>query len=279
MYNKLQPGSFYGTTERRYDLGGLTLAETVYPSSLVIPPHEHADAFFALLLEGYSTQSCARRTWLSKPFSLTLFPAGLAHSNHLHDSGGRVLHIEFTRPWLDRLKGRATVLARPAEYQGGPPVWLARRLLEEYRRQDDVSPLAMEGLVLELLAECSRSRIEAPLTHPPRWLDRVGELLRDRFAENLSLAEIAAAVRISADHLARSFRRCHGCTLGEYVRRLRVEFACRQLAATELPLAQVALDAGFTDQSHLTKIFKRHMGVTPAAFRNLHRRRMSRTKE
>ena len=134
-------------------------------------------------------------------------------------------------------------------------------------------------MVLELLAECWRSRIEAPLTHPPRWLDRVGELLRDRFAENLSLAEIAAAVRISADHLARSFRRCHGCTLGEYVRRLRVEFACRQLAATELPLAQVALDAGFTDQSHLTKIFKRHMGVTPAAFRNLHRRRMSRTKE
>jgi AraC family transcriptional regulator len=46
-----------------------------------------------------------------------------------------------------------------------------------------------------------------------------------------------------------------------------------------LPLAQVALDAGFTDQSHLTKIFKRHMSVTPAAFRNLHRRRMSRTKE
>jgi AraC family transcriptional regulator len=107
----------------------------------------------------------------------------------------------------------------------------------------------------------------------------VRELLRDRFSENLSLAEVAAAVNISADHLARSFRRCHGCTMGEYVRRLRVDFACRRLAASEVPLVELALDAGFTDQSHFTKTFKRHMGVTPAVFRNLHRRRMSCTKE
>jgi AraC-like DNA-binding protein len=171
------------------------------------------------------------------------------------------------------------VLDRPADYEGGPQVWLAKRLFEECRRHDDVSPLAVEGLVLELLAECSRSPGEVPHTHPPRWLDRVHELLHDRFSENLSLVEVAATAGISADHLARSFRRCHGCTVGEYVRRLRVEFACRRLAASELPLVEIALDAGFTDQSHFTKTFKRLMGVTPAAFRNLHVRRRPCTKE
>src|SRR5262249_48231108 len=114
---------------------------------------------------------------------------------------------------------------------------------------------------------------------PPRWLDRVRELLRDRFAENLSLAEVAAAVNISADHLARSFRRCHGCTMGEYVRRLRVDFACRRLAASEVPLVELALDAGFTHQRPFRKPSNRHVGVPPAAFRNLHRRRRSCTKE
>jgi transcriptional regulator GlxA family with amidase domain len=152
-------------------------------------------------------------------------------------------------------------------------------MLEEWRRQDDVSPLAIEGLILELLAECSRSRGEASPSHPPRWLGRVRELLRDRFSENLTLAELAAAVRISADHLARSFRRYNACTIGEYVRGLRVEFACSRLALSEVPLAQVALDAGFTDQSHFTKTFRRHMGLTPAAFRNLHHPRISCTKE
>jgi AraC family transcriptional regulator len=278
MVKKLEPGSYYGTTERRYDLDGLTLAESAFPSGLVIPPHEHTNAFFCLLLEGCCTTSCDRRTWTGGPRTLTLYPAGLAHANRWHDSGGRALNIEFAHPWLERLRGRTTFLDHPADYEGGPLVWIASRLFQECQRQDDVSPLAVEGLVLELLAECSRSRAEAPLTHPPRWLDRVRDLLHDRFSENLSLAEVAAAVRISADHLARTFRRSHGCTMGEYVRRLRVEFACRQLAASELPLVEVALDAGFTDQSHFTKVFKRRMGVTPAVFRNLHRRRSSRTK-
>ena len=62
MSTKLHPGFFYGTTERRYDFDGLTLAETVYPPGLVIPPHEHSNAFFCLLLEGQCTQSCDRGT-------------------------------------------------------------------------------------------------------------------------------------------------------------------------------------------------------------------------
>src|SRR5262249_39990615 len=163
-----------------------------------IPPHEHANAFLALLLEGYSTQSCDGRTWTSSPFSLTAFPAGLAHANRLHDSGGRVLHVEFSSSWLERLRGLTTILDRPAGYENGPQVWLARRLYEEYRRQDDVTPLAVEGLVLELLAVCARSRVEPPQAQPPRWLGRVSELLHDRFAENLSLAEVAAAAGVSA---------------------------------------------------------------------------------
>jgi AraC-like DNA-binding protein len=279
MLKKLEPGSYYGATERCYDHEGLTVAESVFPSGLVIPPHEHTNPFFCLLLEGCCTTSWGRQTWTGGPLSLTLYPAGLAHANRWHDSEGRTLSVEFAHPWLERIQERTTVLDRPADYEGGPQVWLARRLFEECRRQDDVSPLAVEGLVLELIVECSRSRVELPHPHPPHWLDRVRELLHDRFSENLSLGEVAAAAGISADHLARSFRRHNGCTVGEYVRRLRVEFACRRLTASELPLVEVALDAGFTDQSHFTKTFKRLMGVTPAAFRDLHCRRRSRTKQ
>jgi AraC family transcriptional regulator len=278
MPKKLHPGIFYGTTERRYDLEGLTLAETVYPAGLIIPPHEHANAFFCLLLEGHCTQCCDRRTSTGGPLTLTAYPSALAHANRWHDTGGRALHVEFAQPWLERLRGRTAVLDRPADYEGGPPVWLAKRLVAECRQQDDVSPLAVEGLVLELLAACSRSPAEVHHPNAPRWLDRVRELLRGHFSENLALGQVAAAVGVSADHLARSFRQYQGCTLGEYVRKLRVEASCRRLAGSDSPLAQVALEAGFADQSHFTKTFKRYMGVTPLAFRNLHRRRMSRTK-
>jgi hypothetical protein len=88
MLKKLEPGSYYGRTERRYDLGGLTLSESVFPPGLAIPLHEHTCAFFCFLLEGHCTASCDRLTWTGGRWTLALYPAGLAHANQWHDSGG-----------------------------------------------------------------------------------------------------------------------------------------------------------------------------------------------
>ena len=71
---------------------------------------------------------------------------------------------------------------------------------------------------------------------------------------------------------ARSFRRAHGQTLGEYVRRLRIEDACRRLITTESAITEVALECGFSDHSHFARVFRRHMGVSPGRFREAHRR-------
>jgi AraC family transcriptional regulator len=106
----------------------------------------------------------------------------------------------------------------------------------------------------------------------------VRERLHDGLDRSWSLGEIAQSAGVTADHLAREFRRHHGSSVGEYVRGLRVELACRRLAESDDPLAEIALAAGFYDQSHFTRTFKRRMGTTPAAFRALHRSRRSRTK-
>jgi AraC family transcriptional regulator len=67
--------------------------------------------------------------------------------------------------------------------------------------------------------------------------------------------------------LARTFRRTFGCTVGEYLRRLRIERAAEQLVSGDLPLAEIALAAGFADQSHFSNVFRRRTGVSPSAFR------------
>jgi len=275
---KLRPGSYFGSSDLRHEFGGLLLAETSYPPGLVIPKHEHANPFLGLLLDGSFTQYCGRERWTGRSPALTVFPVGLPHANTWHELGGRILHVEFSPQWIKRLGNRLKVLEEPSHFEFGPPLWLSRRLVDEIRRNDDVSPLAIEGLVLELLAECARSPAETLPVRAPPWLKRVSELLQDRFREVLSLDGIAAEAGVSADHLARTFRRCHGCTMGEYVRHLRVDFACGRLTRDNTPLVEIALDAGFSDQSHFTKSFKRCMGITPAAFRNLNGARKRRTK-
>jgi AraC family transcriptional regulator len=277
MLPQLEPGSYYGTTRQLHELGGLSVAETTYPPGLEIPPHEHSNAFFCFVMEGSGTRSWPGRAGEERPMALTLFPGAHAHANCWHRAGGRVLHVEFARPWLERLRGRTRIFERPCDFEKGPPMWLARRIARECWEQDCVSSLAIEAFALELLAECSRSESRIGATRSPRWLESGRALLQARFADTLSLAEIAESIGVSADHLARSFRRSYGCTVGEFVRRLRVEFACRRLAETDEPLAEIAAAAGFTDQSHFTKVFRRHVGMTPAAFRTLYARRRFRT--
>jgi AraC family transcriptional regulator len=63
------------------------------------------------------------------------------------------------------------------------------------------------------------------------------------------------------------FQKHYRCTVGAYIRRLRIDFACRELANTEAPLVDIALAAGFCDQSHFTKTFRRHTGQVPSQFR------------
>jgi AraC-like DNA-binding protein len=100
-------------------------------------------------------------------------------------------------------------------------------------------------------------------------LRQVRELLEARFTESLRLAEIADAVGRHPVYLATSFRRAYGETIGDCVRRLRVERARRELEQSDAPIADVALTAGFANQSHLTRTFRKVTGMTPAAYRRL----------
>src|SRR5262249_52461237 len=98
-------------------------------------------------------------------------------------------------------------------------------------------------------------------------LSRVIAFLDEHFVDSPSLSEVARAAEVHPVHLARTFRRHYRCTVGEYLRQLRVTFACRQLTQGSRPLVEIALAAGFSDQSQFSRTFKRAMGLTPAAFR------------
>jgi AraC family transcriptional regulator len=140
------------------------------------------------------------------------------------------------------------------------------RLHKEFRERDDVTPLSAEGLILEFLAEASRTLYKSERGCPP-WLKTVQDFLHENFTKPFCLNEIATVVGVHPAYLARQFRRHYRTTLGEYVRKLRVEAACLALSATNAPLSEIAASLGFSDQSHMGRHFKRLTGVTPAQYR------------
>jgi AraC family transcriptional regulator len=103
-------------------------------------------------------------------------------------------------------------------------------------------------------------------THFP-WMTRVLRFLNANYPDRLPLAKIAQVAGVHPVHLMRTFRQVHGCTLGLYVQRLRIECARRKLISTDLAITEIALACGFCDQSHFTRVFRSHVGTSPRRFR------------
>ena len=104
---------------------------------------------------------------------------------------------------------------------------------------------------------------------PAAALRSVTDYVEENLAEGLTLEEISAVAHMSQFHFSRLFKASTGLSPHRYVVGRRVERARELLAKTALPLHEVARLAGFTDQSHLAKHFRRHLGVTPSRFRTI----------
>ncbi len=268
---RLAPGHFFGERQSVRQLGGFAVTESVYVPHAVLPRHAHAQAFLSFAVQGSYWETYGSRTRHCVAPIVVFHPEGETHTDQFETARGRVVSVELSPRWLDQ--AHAPALEEPAELRGGEPCWLMLRLRRELAAWDDASALAVEGLVLEILAAVVRRSIERDGPAPPPWLRRVRDLLHARFAEPFSADEIAAVAGVHPTHLMRTFRRAHGCTVGDYVRRLRIELASGRLASSDTSLAEIALAAGFCDQSHFTKTFKRSTGLTPAEYRKAARAR------
>lgn len=100
-----------------------------------------------------------------------------------------------------------------------------------------------------------------------RQLTRAVDFIEANLGQALALQEIASASGLSPVHFARQFKRAMGIAPHQYVMRARVERAKHLLAQTELAIAQVAFECGFSHQEHLARIFRRLSGTTPSLFR------------
>jgi len=266
MNRNLKPGQFYGEILRKRQESGLILSELKHEHARKLPSHSHELAYFCLLLNGNYWEQSGRRRIIYKPLSVMFHPPDTTHIDEIGPQGGRFFNVEVKSEWMNRLRECLGPLDLDASLHEGDLAWLAMRLYREHKAADACSLLTIEGLVLEMLAFVGRMR-DVKESSGPAWLARAVELLNEEFRGNLKIHDIANEVGVHPFHLSRVFRNVHRQTIGEYVQKLRVTYACKQLALPDTDLATVALSSGFADQSHFTRVFKSVTGITPGVFR------------
>ena len=265
----LGSGEFFGTNVKAANQPGLTMMETQYEPYQHVPSHGHEPAYFCFLLAGGYWEQYGRRRVTYDPGSLAFHPAGEVHHGDIGAEGGRCFNVAFAPYWLERVEAAGRLPPEIVDCHTGDLPWLARRLHREFASPDATTSIITEGIALEMLGTLMRQE-RARRESTPRWLRVAEQRLREEFDRPLTVAGVAKDLQVSPVRLARAFRRQFGESVGERLRRIRVGYASERLRMPDVPIVAIAGEAGFSDQSHLTRVFKKLTGVTPGEFRRIH---------
>jgi AraC family transcriptional regulator len=245
------------------------VTEAMYPAGLFVSSHAHANASLTFTRFGALRESAGGRSYDNEsPESVLVRPPEERHADRVRDRGAVNLEIEILAGAVPLLREHIESFAGVRQVRHPRLSALSRQIGAELRCRDTAQPLVVEGLVFEILGFASRARMAPRARVPPAWLERLRDRLEASFRERPQIGDLAREAGVHPVSLARAFREHFGESPGECLRRLRVEWAARELRSRSArALAEIALDAGFSDQSHFHRVFRRLTGNSPGAFR------------
>jgi AraC-like DNA-binding protein len=237
---------------------------TDYQPGQRLGAHCHESAKISTALAGVYREAFGRETFECDRGLVLLKPAGAGHVDSYGKLTVTVLTIDVDAAMIDSLVPARRLFDGPGLMRLRSPILSS--MIGELHRRDPVTLFALEGLGLELLAVLIRGG-RAPFQAPAAFR-RACEYIDAHLGETLRIANVAAAVGVHAAHLTRLFRTHADCSPARWARNRRIEVAQERLLNTSVPIAELAGDLGFYDQSHLTNVFRSATGITPAAYRN-----------
>jgi len=252
---------FFGTPLLEWRSGSTLVTEHLYQPFQRIAPHQHERAYICVVLSGQYLERSEAGERECRAGSVLIHPAGSTHSDCFGDGEARLLMVEMEQ---DSQRDR---FLKPQLIEPGPAAVIGAKLHQEVAHADEATPLAIEGLTLELMAVAHRQRVRCS-ARPPPWLHTACEHIEDALPGRVGIRDLALGAGVHPAHFSRVFRAHFGGTVADYVRRRRIGIA-KDAIAVGRTLAEAALEAGFVDQSDLTRAFRRVEGTTPAQFRRL----------
>lgn len=257
------PGHYTGASTT-WAISDALLTEVRHSEAKAVEPHSHEAPYFSLLLEGAYEEWGDGFHLRYEPYTLVFHAARTPHEDRMLGPS-RFFAVDLLPKWERAIGELGGARNHVFELCGGDAMWLVLRLYREFLARADAGS-EVESLLYELCAHVAKGPTD-DIIEPP-WLGVVDRDVRDRFAQPFDLSALAAAAGVHPTHLCRSFRRFRGHTISDAMLGARVQHVARRISEGDEPLAKVAAEAGFSDQSHMTRVFKRVTGAPPGEHRS-----------
>lgn len=259
----LERGEYVGNIQTLLKEQGLIASVSSYNQNLFNDSwHYHVNAHISFVLKGGRSEKKKER-YECLPGKATFYRAGEAHQIiNMHNSTHINLEMDdsFFGQYDFTEQALGNVIPQTPDAQ-----FLMLKIYKELRAADQFTSTSIHMLLLDFI---HRSKQWNETEQIPAWLRQVHELLHDRWQEKVNLKELSDAVGVHPVSISHYFPQYFSCTLGAYMRKLKVEKAI-SLINTNTPLTDIAYECGFFDQSHFIRIFKDLTGFLPANYKKL----------
>ncbi len=257
----LQNGQTLANNNRRYYADGVIVSDNLYHQTVFEGWHAHENAHLTFLVNGGTVEDRGNTQVVNEPGNIVTYQAGERHRNRHTVHPSRNINIELEQSFFDTYDIDATLLEKLKDSHPSAALTVTS-VLHEVMFAGDADRI--HSAMLELLTATSK-----PTTcNTPLWVSKVKQQLHDCWNENVSLKHLAKNCDVHPVTISKYFSAYFGCTMLEYVRKLRVQKSLLMIT-DKRSLTDVAYECGFFDQSHFIHAFKAETGFLPREWKQM----------
>jgi len=263
----MKSGQHFGASKSIIKLDGTILTEAGYTPNIEVPWHYHENAYFFYHLRGRLDEVNKKKTVRCTAGTLLFHHWQDPHYDKNFSKDASFFHIEIEDAWFLRYHIKPSVLEGSMQLESPALTPIFQRIHQEIKLNDSTTQISVDGLLLQAIAEITRSGQKSK-SIVPEWVEKVREILIDNVPNKVTLQMLSVETGIHPVHLSKEFPKYFNTSFGQYIRDLRIKKAVKDISDQSLSLSEIAFACGFSDQSHFIRCFKESVGTTPRKYRN-----------
>lgn len=258
---KLQHTIFLGTTLEKFHLDFCSISVVNYSQPVSEEWHSHEDIHLSLILQGGNLESRKKDDIQVSSGKIIAYRENEPHRNRFTAFPSKNLNLELKREFF--IKNDLTFDNLNVSETKNIDAYLD--LIKIYRELHINDLYTIDAIQLSLKSLFTNNNTSSFM---PAWLKQLREIIEDRWSEFISLDELALLLRVHPVTISKYFKKYYKGTLGDYMRKVKVQKAIYFLLHTDMSITEIAFTCGFSDHSHMIRVFKFYVGYNPKSIRN-----------
>lgn len=264
MAHQLKKGEYFGNHYHKLQLDNFLITDTEYTHEKV-DWHSHQNPYFTYLLEGKLFEANKKETYHLSPGTLLFHNWQDAHYNIKPPEFTRGFHIEMNSKWFEKYDLKSFDFQGSLHLENPFTKELMTKIFFESKVLDNNSQTSIELLLINVFSTIKNQPYKKD-SNIPNWVYQLKEILHEQPDICTSLTNLSSILNIHPVHLSREFSTYFKTTMGNYIRRQKINKAILLIINKKLSMTEICYECGFYDQSHFITSFKKVYGYTPLQF-------------